>query len=97
MQSTGQTSTQELSLVPMHGSLITYATDARTSDRFFQREWSKAIIICLVVVCKLAETMGVRAVLDPGAKPERGSQRPGRRPSTGDNGSPAGRSYSRSG
>jgi hypothetical protein len=25
MQSTGQTSTQELSLVPMHGSLITYA------------------------------------------------------------------------
>jgi hypothetical protein len=25
MQSTGQTSTQELSLVPMHGSAITYA------------------------------------------------------------------------
>ena len=25
MQSTGQTSTQELSLVPMHGSAMTYA------------------------------------------------------------------------
>src|SRR4051794_21460417 len=29
MQSTGQTSTQELSLVPMHGSAITYAIEAQ--------------------------------------------------------------------
>src|ERR687894_3125649 len=38
MQSTGQTSTQLLSLTPMHGWAITYATAQRSSPEFPGRE-----------------------------------------------------------
>src|SRR5829696_7216099 len=38
MQSTGQTSTQLLSLTPMHGWAITYATAHRSSPGFSGRE-----------------------------------------------------------
>src|SRR5215207_6872631 len=38
MQSTGQTSTQLLSLTPMHGWAITYATAHRSSPEFPGRE-----------------------------------------------------------
>jgi len=39
MQSTGQTSTQEMSLVPMQGSLITYAKGEVLSD-LSQARWA---------------------------------------------------------
>jgi hypothetical protein len=42
MQSTGQTSTHEMSFVPMHGSLITYAIPAScSSGSFSQWLWAK--------------------------------------------------------
>jgi hypothetical protein len=56
MQSTGQTSTQELSLVPMHGSLITYAIFAPgvAAFDFFTRRMGKlsAHLLFLVSLCK---------------------------------------------
>src|SRR3954449_7525232 len=59
MQSTGQTSTQEMSFVPMHGSLITYANAA--PFRLFTGAMCELIaspLVFLATLCKTAETHG---------------------------------------
>ena len=54
MQSTGQTSTQAVSFVPMHGSVMMYATrmsSKRSKDRSQPRSITRALAALAVLVC----------------------------------------------
>src|SRR4051795_8961165 len=73
MQSTGQTSTQEVSFVPIHGSLITYAT--ATSRRIFfhtrRGKISEPVQIYPSDLCKACRSMDVPSQPDALALPTR--------------------------